>query len=85
MIFTNSVVTSLTDENWVTHKFEQIATLEEHGLYEVVTGKEVEPNSTTDTDKWKLWKDKDVSAKAQIIQNISKEVQPLCEGYYVFI
>jgi len=67
-------VTHLTDDNWITHKFEQEAALEERGLLDVVEGKEVEP---LDTDKKRLWKDKDISAKAQIIQNLTKEVQPI--------
>ena len=67
-------VTHLTDDNWITHKFEQEAALEECGLLDVVEGKEIEPS---DTDKKRLWKDKDISAKAQIIQNLTKEVQPI--------
>jgi transposase InsO family protein len=70
-------VTHLTDQNWVTHKFEQIAALEERGLYEVVTGEEKMPNKSLEPEAYRLWKDKDVSAKAQIIQNLSKEVQPI--------
>jgi hypothetical protein len=70
-------VTHLTDDNWVTHKFEQIAALEERGLFAVVTGEEKEPDKKVDPDLHRLWRDKDVSAKAQIIQNLSKEVQPI--------
>jgi hypothetical protein len=69
-------VTHLTDENWVTHKFEQIAALEERGLYAVVMGEEKMPDKSLEPVAYQLWKDKDVSAKAQIIQNLSKEVQP---------
>jgi transposase InsO family protein len=70
-------VTHLTDDNWVQHKFEQIAALEERGLYNVVLGKEEKPDEELDPEAFKLWKDKDVSAKAQIIQNLSREVQPI--------
>ena len=59
------------------HKFEQVAALEERGLYEVVLGKEKMPDQTLDPDEYRLWKDKDTSAKAQLIQNLSKEVQPI--------
>jgi len=74
-------VTHLTDDNWVTHKFEQVAALEERGLYEVVTGDEGMPDKEKDPSAYRLWKDKDVSAKVQIIQNLSKEVQPIAHDY----
>jgi len=67
-------ITSLTDENWVQFKFELLAALEEHGLYDVVNGDIAEPIQSDPS--WRAWKDKDISAKAQIIQNVSKDVQP---------
>jgi hypothetical protein len=73
-------VTKLTDENWVTHKFEQEAALQERGLYEVVNGDDKEPDKSKDPTAYKAWRDKDVSAKVQIIQNLSKEVQPIVYG-----
>jgi hypothetical protein len=69
-------VTHLTDENWVTHKFEQLAAFKECGLEEVATSIEKELGIKTNPVRWRLWKDKDISAQAQIIQNLSKEVQP---------
>jgi hypothetical protein len=62
----------LTDENWVTHKFEQMAAFGERGLTEVATGIEKEPDQKADPTGWKLFKDKDLSARAQIIQNLYK-------------
>jgi hypothetical protein len=70
-------VTHLTDQNWVMHKFEQIAALEECGLYKVVIGEEKMLDKSLELEAYCLWKDKDLSAKAQIIQNLSKEVQPI--------
>jgi hypothetical protein len=73
-------VTHLTDDNWVQHKFEQVAALEERGLYDVVTGNDAKPDEKLELEEFRLWKDKDVSAKAQIIQNLSREVQPIVFG-----
>jgi hypothetical protein len=70
-------VSKLTDENWVNHKFEQIAALEECGLLQVVDGTSIAPDPKADATGYLKWKDKDVSAKAQIIQNLSKDVQPI--------
>jgi hypothetical protein len=70
-------VTHLMEDNWVQFKFEINAALDERALKEEVEGKESEPNKIKEIEKWNLWHDKDVSAKAQIIQNLSKEVQPI--------
>ena len=72
-------ITHLTDENWFTHKFEQITALEERGLWGITDGIETEPKDKSTAD-WSLWRDKDVSARAQIIQNLSPETQPLVYG-----
>jgi hypothetical protein len=71
------LVTHIMGQNWVMHKFEQIAALEECSLYEVITGEEKMLDRNLEPEAYQLWKDKDVSAKAQIIQNLSKEVQPI--------
>ena len=68
---------SLTDGDWVTHKFEQMAAFGECGLTEVVTNNDYEPDKEVKPTDWRLWKDKDLSARAQITQNLSKEVQPI--------
>jgi hypothetical protein len=65
------------EDNWVQFKFEINAALDKRVLKEVVEETEKEPDKKKDIDSWKLWHDKDVSAKAQIIQNLSKEVQPI--------
>src|ERR1700754_5216229 len=70
-------VTHLTLENWVTHKFEQTAALRERGLFDVVEGKLAEPDQKSDPVAYRTWEDKDVSARAQIIQNLSSKVQPI--------
>jgi hypothetical protein len=70
-------VTKLTDENWIEFKFEIIAALAERDLLDVVTGKFAKPNDVSDPKLYAIWNDKDVSANAQLIQNISKDVQPI--------
>ena len=72
-------ITHLTDENWFTHKFEQVTALEERGLWGVTEGTDKEPSNKSTPD-WALWKDMDVSARAQIIQNLSSDTQPLVYG-----
>jgi hypothetical protein len=69
-------ITHLTDSNWVIHKFEQKAALQERDLWDVTTGVVDEP-SDKKSDEWRLWHSKDVSAMAQIIQNLSADIQPL--------
>src|ERR1700744_2552763 len=73
-------VTHLTDENWITFKFEIKAALQERGLWEVVDGTTDEkkgPNQSKGPDGFRRWKDQNASARAQIIQNLSPEVQPI--------
>jgi hypothetical protein len=72
-------VTKLTDENWITFKFEMMAALEEQGLLEVVEDTEPKP-ADWDKSGQRSWKDRDVCAKAQIIQNLSSEIQPIVYG-----
>jgi hypothetical protein len=68
-------VTRLTDSNWVIHKFEQVAAMQERDLWDVVSGVDKEPKDKK-SEEWQIWHSKDVSARAQIIQNLSPEIQP---------
>ena len=68
-------VTQLTDQNWIRFKFEILAALDERALKDIFLGNEKEPLQS-DITSWSLWHDKDVSARTQIIQNLSEDIQP---------
>jgi hypothetical protein len=77
-------ITKLAEDNWVSFKFEARAALEERALWEVTT-EDLKPDKKVSPDAYRIWKDQDISAKAQIIQNLTKDVQPLlfdCESAY---
>jgi hypothetical protein len=69
-------ISPLKDDNWVTWKFEFIAALGERGLKEVVL-EDCMPDRNADAAAFLIWQDQDESARAQIIHNLSPEVQPL--------
>jgi len=73
-------ISPLTEDNWIMHKFVQTIMLEERGLYAVVNGEEGAPDKSLHPGDYQLWMDKDISARGQIIRNLSKEVQPIVYG-----
>ena len=77
-------IVKLTDKNWLNWKFNIIGALQERGLWTITTGEEPCPEEVPDpkdisqvippdTDELTIWTDKDTSARAQIIQNLSPD------------